>query len=194
MPFICFQSFISMKIRKYFCSNHIFCIFATCSTSQKSLSPPGKDNPWESYPANPDGPQSRLSGKAPSGLQAVHGFWNTAPESACWKVCLSRPGRPRSRYLSSSGCRGGHGHQPPAGNGVACSCRPFAHKSGSRCHGNRVPDGRVATAPPDNSGCISWQNNAARDTSQTLATSYIARPPLWRGESAHCGPSPHQSS
>ena len=23
MPFICFQSFISMKIRKYFCSNHI---------------------------------------------------------------------------------------------------------------------------------------------------------------------------
>lgn len=24
MPFICFQSFISMKMRKYFCSNHIF--------------------------------------------------------------------------------------------------------------------------------------------------------------------------
>lgn len=27
MPFICFQSLISMKIRKYFCSNHIFLYF-----------------------------------------------------------------------------------------------------------------------------------------------------------------------
>lgn len=27
MPFICFQSFISMKMRKYFCSNHIFLYF-----------------------------------------------------------------------------------------------------------------------------------------------------------------------
>ena len=33
MPFICFQSFISMKMRKYFCSNHIFLYFCNGKVS-----------------------------------------------------------------------------------------------------------------------------------------------------------------
>lgn len=39
MPFICFQSFISMKIRKYFCSNHIFLYFCNGKVSRNYSAP-----------------------------------------------------------------------------------------------------------------------------------------------------------